>query len=335
MVIPTPEERAAIVLAVLSDDVKDAVLSELRPETVERLRADMQRLEETPPPHRQLDETLEELQRTLRFALRSRPQIETETEPDPVEESEEETAGIRLFGGGDEKVEEFTPSNDPVADLSRLQPFQLAGALQKEMPKTVAMILGTLQGDLGGEVLRLLPGTLQSQTFLEMQSDISPARPLLERIARTTIERAVQVSAEEISQGKVNGDERMAALLRAMSRSERAIMMEALEAKDEEAAIRVRTLIYQFEDLLRVQTRSLQLILGDLDTPTLAKSLKDADPELIDRIRGCMSQRAWSTVGEELEMNASVSADDVEAARGEIVQVMVQLDQSGDLQMET
>ena len=330
----TAQERAAIVMAVLGDSVRDAVLAELRPETAGRLRAEMQRLEETPAPPRKLDEALDELDRTLRFALKSQPAGADDTNDDGIEKPPEDESNLRLFSEKNEEEVEFIRSDDLVADLSRLQPYQLAGALQQEMPMTVAMVLGTLEGDLGGEVLRLLPEALQSQTFLEMQSDATPARILLERIARSTRDRAIMVSPDDISTGKPSSDERMASLLRAMSRKERANMLDALTEKDEEAANRVRGMIYQFDDLMRVQLRTLQKILGDLDTPTLAKSLKDADPAMIDRIRGCMSQRAWSTVGEELEMAASTSSDDVEAARNEIVQIMVQLDQAGDLQME-
>ena len=72
---------------------------------------------------------------------------------------------------------------------------------------------------------------------------------------------------------------------------------------------------------------------GQADVVGMARA-SIADPEILTKIQGCMSQRAWATVAEELEVAGSTSQDDVDAARAEIVQVMAMLDQSGELQME-
>ncbi len=126
----------------------------------------------------------------------------------------------------------------------------------------------------------------------------------------------------------------MAGILRSLARKERNLMMEALEQQDQETAERIRDLLYVFEDLARVTDRSLQQILGEVDTPTIAKSLKDVENELLAKVQRNMSQRAWEALAEELELAAAASPDDVDAARKEITQVMIRLDQSGELAME-
>lgn len=323
------QERAAIVLGMLGDTARDAVLNEFPSELASQLRSELERLEEAAPSAQTRDETLDEFQRTLRFAVKSLP---AEPEPAP-EEVSDQAPTLRVFSDAPAQ-DDFTPSHDAVADLDRLEPFQLAGALQTETPRTAALIIGAISDSKAGDVLSLLPPALQSQTFLELQAAVIPPRQLLERFARTTVERAMQVSPDDVRANSPDSDERMAGLLRGMSRAERTSMIQALEDKDEDAATRIRGLVFRFDDLRRVQTRTIQRILSDLATPTLAKSLKDADPEILAKIQGCMSQRAWATVAEELEVAASTSQDDVDAARAEIIQVMAMLDQSGELQME-
>jgi len=324
---PADYHRAAIVLGVLGDSERETVLSSFQTDVADRLREQLQQFDQEPPGFETRDETLDEFQRTLRFALASQPEVDDQ----PEAEGEPE---LSLFTESEENTEEFLRSSDPVADLTRLKPFQLAGALQNEMPRTVAMVLGELDDDQGGEVLRLLPEELQAQSFIEMQSARPPTRPLMAQVAATTLERALAVLPAEISSGKPSGDERMAGMLRKMSRRERSNILETLESQDEESASRIRNLLFRFDDLERLQRRSLQKLLGEVDTTTLARSLFGSRPELIQRVQECMSQRAWSGVEEELELAPNANPDDLEAAKTDIVQVMVRMDQAGDLEME-
>ena len=324
---PADYHRAAIVLGVLGDSERETVLRSFQTEVADRLREQLQQFEQESPGITARDETLDEFQRTLRFALVSQPEAEAEAETEHQPE-------LSLFVEAEEDTEKFLYSSDPVADLSRLKPFQIAGALQGEVPSTVAMVLGTLDDDHGGEVLRLLPEELQAQAFIEMQSALSPTRPLLVQVAAATLERALTVMPAEISSGKPTGDERMAGMLRKMSRRERSNILETLELQDQDSAVRIRNLLFRFEDLERLQRRSLQKLLGEVDTTTLARSLFGSSPELIQRVQECMSQRAWSGVEEELELAPNANPDDLEAAKTEVIHVMVKMDQSGDLEME-
>ena len=115
---PADYHRAAIILGVLGDSERETVLSAFQTPVADRLREQLQQFDQEPPGLEARDETLEEFQRTLRFALAALPEVEEESEA--ADEPE-----LSLFTESEENTEQFICSSDPVADLTRLQPFQL------------------------------------------------------------------------------------------------------------------------------------------------------------------------------------------------------------------
>jgi flagellar motor switch protein FliG len=77
----------------------------------------------------------------------------------------------------------------------------------------------------------------------------------------------------------------------------------------------------------------MQKLLGELDMPTLVTALVDADEGIRQRIFGNLSRRAREALEEELGLVGSVPDEELEAAERRIVEVLVQLDEQGDLEM--
>jgi flagellar motor switch protein FliG len=73
--------------------------------------------------------------------------------------------------------------------------------------------------------------------------------------------------------------------------------------------------------------------LADLDTNTLTKVLKQASEAIKERILNNLSRRAREALQEELELTGSVSEEERVVAEKKIVEVLIQLDQRGELAM--
>ncbi len=166
-----------------------------------------------------------------------------------------------------------------------------------------------------------------------MKDNTATSKDLLERIVRTTISKGCDLEEDAVADAETESDKRLAAMLRAMARKDRAQMLEALEEKDAETAQRVKQLLYVFDDILCVEDRSLQKLLAEVDSPTLVSALGGADERLVEKIMNNLSKRARESLTEEIELNGNADPDAIEEARKAVCDAMARLDQEGDLVM--
>ena len=86
-----------------------------------------------------------------------------------------------------------------------------------------------------------------------------------------------------------------------------------------ELANEIRALMFIFEDILKLDDRSIQLVLKDVDTKDLALALRGADEEVKERIMGNMSERGAEMLREEMEFMPPQRRRVVEEAQSRIV----------------
>src|SRR5581483_10133079 len=114
---------------------------------------------------------------------------------------------------------------------------------------------------------------------------------------------------------------KMAEMLRTLLRPDRMAILNALE-NDSEVAAGVKEFLYQFEDVLRIEDRSLQELLGEVDAKSLATSLKGAPDEIRDKIMNNISKRAREALAEEMEFLGAAPAAQIEQAHKSIAEVI-------------
>ncbi len=119
-----------------------------------------------------------------------------------------------------------------------------------------------------------------------------------------------------------------------LNRSDRGTEREVLEAlarHDEELAAEVRRRLFIFEDIVILDDRAIQGVLRHVDSKSLPLALKGVRPEVQRKITDNLSQRATQNLQEEIELLGPVRAADVQAAQAEVVALINQLEQSGDI----
>ena len=94
---------------------------------------------------------------------------------------------------------------------------------------------------------------------------------------------------------------------------------------------RLNKCIFDFDDITKLDDRAIQKVLRDLDQQTLAKALKGTNPEVQDKIFHNMSLRASSMLKEDMEFMGPVRAEDVYAARAEVLKIIFHLEETGDI----
>jgi flagellar motor switch protein FliG len=88
-------------------------------------------------------------------------------------------------------------------------------------------------------------------------------------------------------------------------------------------------LLFVFEDIIKLDDRSVQLVLKDVDQKDLAMALRGVSEEVKQKILGNMSQRGAEMLIEEMEYQPPQRRSVVEEAQGRIVGTIRRLEDAG------
>ncbi len=225
---------------------------------------------------------------------------------------------------------------DPWEKVAEIEAERLAEVMSAESPEVSAVILSKLKVDKAAEILGLMPGA-QARRITYAVSRTSGVLPdAVMRIGRALVSQMSIQPVVAFSNGPV---ERVGAILnfsRAMTRND---VLEGLDESDKAFAEEVRRYIFTFANIPhRIDARDIPKIVRQVDQAVLTKALaasKDTDPEVGEFIFAGMSQRMVQAIQGEIEEVENLSEEDGEAAMGEVVAAIRQLEEDGEIFLVT
>ena len=113
--------------------------------------------------------------------------------------------------------------------------------------------------------------------------------------------------------------ELIAEIFNSLDRNTEARFMEALEERNRESADRVKSLMFTFEDLSRIDGQGIQVLLRNVDKDKLAIALKGASDTIKELFFSNMSTRAGKILKEDMEAMGPLRLRDVEEAQQYVV----------------
>ena len=125
--------------------------------------------------------------------------------------------------------------------------------------------------------------------------------------------------------------ELIADIFNSLDRGTETRFMDALEDRNPESAERVKSLMFTFEDLVRVDSQGIQILLRNIDKDKLAIALKGASETIKELFFNNMSSRAGKIIKEDMEAMGPVRLRDVEEAQLYIVNTTKELSNSGEI----
>lgn len=329
MATRTGLEKAALLLFQLPAETTDKVLSELGPLHSERLRRDLEILRQREEPPDDLGDIVREFKEMLR---------QPDGDAPPPVPTPGQLAAYRPTSEADlaPPEEPGLPElpSDPVRALNVLTPDLLVAVLEDEQAHTISLVLNSLESDKAGEVLRQLTPEMRREVTVRLSRLTTSSPELVGRIARALVEKARLLAGKHSDTSADARYEKMANMLRCLEKAERLEVLTALEETEPETAVRIKELLYQFEDLLRIHDRSMQRLLAEIDSKTLSVALKGAKEEISEKVLKNLSKRAREALAEEMEFLGMVPIAQVRDAQKTLVDVIQRLDQAGELMMD-
>jgi flagellar motor switch protein FliG len=213
--------------------------------------------------------------------------------------------------------------------LQTVDDKQLLSFLQNEHPQTAALILANLKPAQAATILSELPPESQAEIAYRLATMEKTSPELIEDIEWVLRDQIGTVFGGDLS--TTGGADAVAQILNSASRSAEKNILDSLKIRDPKLTDEITGLMFLFEDLIRLADSSIQRIIKEVDSKTLALALKSTSSELRDKIFKNMSERAAEMLQDELKYLGPVRVRDVEMAQKNILDVMHQLEESGEI----
>jgi len=97
--------------------------------------------------------------------------------------------------------------------------------------------------------------------------------------------------------------------------------------------VRIRDLMFVFDNLAEVDDRAMQAILREVPNDKLSVALRGAEAKVREKITSNMSQRAAEILVEDMEARGPVRLAEVESAQKEILALVRKMADAGTIQL--
>ncbi|HQQ17047.1 MAG TPA: flagellar motor switch protein FliG, partial [Fervidobacterium sp.] len=189
---------------------------------------------------------------------------------------------------------------------------QIVNFLQSEHPQTIALVLSFLDVRVASQVLGALPENLQLEVVKRISLLERASPDVVKEVEKLLEKKFAGVTTQTMS--VVGGLDTAAEIMNNLDRSTERTLMERLTYESPELAEEIRKRMFVFEDILKLDDRSVQLVLREINTQDLAVALKGASEDLKEKIFNNMSKRAQQLLKDEIEFMGPVRVKDVEEA---------------------
>ncbi|MGM7701169.1 flagellar motor switch protein FliG [Pseudalkalibacillus sp. Hm43] len=314
-------EKAAVLLISLGPDVSAQIYKHLSEEEIERLTLEISNV-------RKIDSTVKE-------------DIIDEFHQIALAQEYITQGGI---GYAKTVLEKALGSNEASSIIQRLtstlqvrpfdfarkaDPGQILNFIQNEHPQTIALVLSYLDSTQSAQILSELPQ--------EVQADVAKRIALMDRTSPEVITEIEQILEQKLSTTvtqdftSAGGIEAVVEVLNGVDRSTERTILDALEVQDPDLAEEIKKRMFVFEDIVTLDSRSIQRVIRELPNEDLLLSLKAASEEVKEIVFQNMSKRMVENFQEEMEYMGPVRLRDVEEAQSRIVSIIRRLEEAGEV----
>ncbi|WP_439606139.1 flagellar motor switch protein FliG [Hydrogenophaga sp.] len=216
-----------------------------------------------------------------------------------------------------------------IESLKWMDPASIAELLRNEHPQIVAAILVHLESDQTAAVLKNFTERTRNEVMLRIAT--------LEGIQPTALKDLNEVlykvlaGGDKIRKTSMGGVKTAAEIINMMGTQIETSVIESIREFDADLAQKIMDKMFTFEDLLKLDGKSVQMVLKEVATDSLVIALKGATTELRELVLANMSSRASEALREDLESRGPVRLSEVEAQQKEILKIVRRLSDEGQI----
>jgi flagellar motor switch protein FliG len=210
-----------------------------------------------------------------------------------------------------------------------MTPRSICDMVGNEHPQVIAIILSVLEDETAADVLTFLPPAIRPEVIRRVA--------LLDTVQPNAMAELESVMAKQFAQSTTTssaavGGVKAAANIMGKTKLEiETTVMTDISGEDEDLALRIQDNMFDFENLVDLDNRSIQILMRSLEQEQMAYALKAAPDPVVEKFLSNMSQRAGAMFMDEMEMMGMVRVTDAEEAQRNIIRQARKLQDAGEI----
>jgi flagellar motor switch protein FliG len=207
---------------------------------------------------------------------------------------------------------------------------EIAELLQEEMPQTIALVLSYLEAKVAADILASMSKENQLEVTLRLAAMDRVSPQVVQQVEKGLKNKLANIINE--ADFKATGG--VAFLVKMLNQVDRGIqksIFDSLEKTNPQLVEEIRMNMFTFDDVGKLDDRSMQRLLRDVNNNDLALALKGAPGHLSEKVFNNLSERARGNLKEEIEVLGPQLAKNVYAAQRKVVDICRALEETGEI----
>ncbi|PWU08573.1 MAG: flagellar motor switch protein FliG [Terriglobia bacterium] len=228
-------------------------------------------------------------------------------------------------------LESIKQEPSDVESIRKADPLHLAKIVQREHPRTIALILCQMDPASAGRVLGGLPQETRVRVARSIASLDQVSPDIVGRLANL-IQAKLQIAGDSRTE-PCGGVRAVADLLNRVEPATGEEILQAIDQSDPTLGQSIRQLMFVFEDMLNLGQDALRKLLAQVDRKILTMALKGSSPDIKKHFTSVMSSRAAEMLMEDMAALGPVRIRDVQEAQQAVIAIARSLQEKGEISL--
>ncbi|PIE24706.1 MAG: flagellar motor switch protein FliG [Planctomycetota bacterium] len=318
--------KVAAVLLAIDHQLSSKILQHMGEDQLEQVTRAMKELEETAVGENDLRDIFKEAVQRMRGTSYALGDVGGTIGNVLVRAFGEERAGEILSS-----VEHNILAQRPFAVFDGIPPEDLANMLSDEHPQIVAVFLAHLDAAKAGGVVAVLPEHLRADVVTRIAEMGRSAPEVVQRVVEVMRGKVKELGLSTSRSEPRHWVKKAASILNNMGGGVEKEILDTISGRQESVAECLREEMFTFDDLSKLDKKSMQKVLGSIDTAVLATALKACSLEAENNIFENLSKRAAEMVVDERDAKGPTPLSDVLDAQKQILATIRGMIESGEV----
>jgi len=241
---------------------------------------------------------------------------------------------VGLFRSSD-IIGRISPQRAPVVAMQQIVDMDVRhifSLLRHEQLQIIVLVISYLSQDKASQLLSMFRDQQREQIIERLATMMPTSVQVVENVAEALQSRVGNNRNRALNQ--TGGIGVAAQVLNSMNQNLSKPILMSISERNPELGEAIVKKMFTFEELDRLDIKTLQTILQSVDTRMLAVSLKSAPEKLKKTLLSCISKRAAENLREEMTFMGPLRASEIEEARSQILENVRRLEAEGDISLE-
>jgi flagellar motor switch protein FliG len=220
-------------------------------------------------------------------------------------------------------------SSNAIEILEWMDSRAIAELISDEHPQIIALIVSYLDPAQGSDVLAMLDEKLQPE-IVKRIATIQTVQPDALKDLEVVMQKKFAANTS-LRASQVGGVKAAASIMNFMKGEDEQRVFKEIAKFSKNLMSEIQEAMFVFDNLIKSDDKSLQMILRSVETEDLVLAMKGADEVLRDKLFACMSQRAAANIQDEMEALGPVRLTEVQEAQKRIINAARRMSDEGTI----